>query len=266
MNCLIARKILLAGEPHDQLVGTEQLLRAKQHVLHCHNCQLFLAQEDGLRRVVRSKLQATPALPDFRERILTSIGKERQKKSVKKWSTLRSRASVLGAAAVLVIALLAYDVLFRPTTEFETDGMSSPVHTLIQDHIATKVKEHPLDLVTSDRAELEQWFARRVDFSVTIPRLHHAKLMGGRLCLIGGKRAVSLSWEQQDVPITLYIVDRSVIDPTALRPLASINKKSVFHADAKGCNLILWEDRGLVYCLVSDLSTENLLQLIGPCS
>lgn len=264
MNCLTARKILLGREPYDQIFGSGEHLKAKQHVADCHECQLFFTQEDQLRILVRTKLPVTPAPPYLREKILSSIAKERQKSGVQTLDILRRRIPVLSAAAIIAVLLIYY--LSPPWRQVDTEWSDSVVNTLIQDHLANKLKEHPLDLQTSDRAQLERWFAARVDFNVTIPRLENTELIGGHLCLVSGKRAVSLSFQKDNVPITLFMIDRSVIDLTPLKVIASFNNRSVFHHDAKGCNIILWEQKGLVYGLVSDLSEKDLLRLITQSS
>lgn len=264
MNCLTARKILLV-EP-SPFSGGENL-RAKQHVADCQECRSFFAREEQLREVIQTKVPRTPAPPTLREAILSAVARERRRASSRKLDVLRRIRpwrSALSAAAVVTALLIFY--LSSPWHRNDVQRTDSVVNTLIQDHLAIKLKEHPLDLETSDKTQLEQWLATRVDFNVKVPQFKDSKLEGGHLCLIGGKRSVSLSFQKDDFPFTLYIIDRSVIDLAPLEPFASINDRSVFHGDAKGCNIILWAEKGLVYGLVSDLSVQDLLGLVSQSS
>ena len=266
MNCLTARKILLTSESTEQPVGRDDV-EAKHHVAHCSECQQFFAQEGKFRSLLRSKLTPTLATPHLREKILSTIAKEQQKRGARKIANLNKKAFFLGSAAVVALFVLVYSLLSPPLSlNYSADRMDPTVSALIQDHIAGKVKEHPLDLETSDRAQLERWFSARVDFNVVIPRLGNTELIGGRLCLIDGKRVVSLCFQKDGVPVTLYVVDRSVIDVKEMKAITSINNRPVYHRDAKGCNIVLWEERGLVYGLVSDISEQDLVKLIPQSS
>lgn len=265
MNCLTARKILFVSESINQIPGNEHLA-ARQHVTQCRECRQFFAQDSQFRALVRAKLAATSAPPHLREKILSSVAKERRKSGVGKISILGNRASLIGTAAIVGLLILVYSLFSPPLLYHSTDRMEPTVSALIQDHIAGKLKEHPLDIETSDRAQLERWFAARVDFNVVIPRLGNTELTGGRLCLISGKRVVSLCFQQDGVPVTLYIVDRTVVDVKRMNAIASVNNRPVYHADAKGCTIVLWEERGLVYSLVSDMSEQDLVKLISQSS
>lgn len=258
MNCLTARRILFARESTDSF-------SAQQHVAGCSLCKSFFVREDQFRTLVRSKIPATPASAQFREMILSKIAKERDKTSKKTFSNLRRRVSVVGAFLAIGLALVIYTLL-RPTGPRDDASADQIVNMFIQDHIAGKVKEEPFDLVTSDKTRLERWFLARVDFNVTIPKLENTKLLGGRLCLMNGRRTVSLIFQKTETPITLYIADRSTVNFAALEASTSISNRSVYHANVKGCSIVLWEEKGLVYSLVSDLSEKELLGLVPQSS
>ena len=265
MDCLQARKISLLGQAHH---GDPEYLKATQHIAECSECELFFERENQLHKLVRAKLLKRSVSPGFRERLLTAVAKERQRKTDSGVKTifngLSRRRLLLGVAAALAaILLFVSSPVWQPSGD-EQD--SSVVNTLIQDHLASKLKEHPLDLVTADQALLERWFSSRVDFNVAVPRFESSTLIGGHLCLISGKRSVSVSFEKGNVPVTLYMIDRGMVDLTTLNAISSVNQKTVFHYDGKGCNMLLWEQRGLVYALVSDLSENELITLITQMS
>lgn len=264
MNCLTARKILLSKQSGD-FSRSGGHLRAREHVNDCHECQLFFSREEQLVKIIQTKLPRTPAPSALRENILSAVAGEQQKKGLGRFDFVhrdfRPRSILSAAAAIAMILTIYFSLPWRQDNAILS--LDAAVNNLIQDHLAINLKEHPLDLETSDRSQLERWLAARVDFNVAVPRIKRAKLRGGHLCLIGGKRSVSLSFQKDDTPLTLYITDRNVIDLGTLKPFATIQGKTVFHRDAKGCNLIFWMEKGLVYGLVSDLALQDLLELVS---
>lgn len=127
---------------------------------------------------------------------------------------------------------------------------------------AKKKRVHPFDLQTADVGMLEGWFAERVDFAVRMPRLRDTTLLGGHLCIIAGKRTVSLMLSKGDIPISLYIIDRNIMDLSSLKQVAGRGSRHFYKGDGKGCNLILWEERGLIYGVVSDMTEKDLIGLL----
>lgn len=266
MNCFLARKILLL-EPHNQVTAGSDYFKAKRHVAECEECQLFFRKEEQLRNILQKKLLRATAPSSLRETILSAIAGERQKKVVPilhKLQQIQNWKTIVGAASAVIVGLMLY--FFSDWRQNDTVRTESVLNSLIQDHLAMKLKEHPLDVETSDRTQLERWLAVRVDYNVTVPQFVNANLQGGHLCVIGGKRSVSLSYQNENVPVTLYILDRNIIDLEILKTISSINGKPIFLYGAKGCNTLLWEQRGLVYALVSDLEEEELITLMTQVS
>ncbi|MCH8068654.1 MAG: hypothetical protein IID16_05195 [Candidatus Marinimicrobia bacterium] len=259
MNCLEARKTILSKDTN---AIDADISVAKQHVDTCRDCQQILKQQEGFKRILKARLSGQPAPTALREKILASVAAERLRNTVMQKRTHFKRRSFIwtGAAAVLLILLfMIYQNLIQPKIEYA----SPAVHALAQDHIASKLRENPLDLWTTNTAELERWFSMRVDFAVRIPTLDNLTLLGGRLCLINGERVVSLAFHKQSVPITLYIMDRDVIDLARIQVIDPRDQKPIFHGDAKGCNVIIWEEKGLIFSLVSDMNENELVELVA---
>lgn len=262
MNCLTARKILITKETlgMDSEVGL-----AKQHVNSCPECRQMLNQQENFRRLLTSKLPPKPVPASLRESILASIAAERMHKSPPRPFNRKTFITV-GIAAVLLLLFIIYPSFPERPIEYAT-----AVQALAQDHIANELREHPLDLQTADSAELERWFGTRVDFSVHIPPLRNADLLGGRLCVVNGERVAYLAFRSTDpeqsgkasVPISMYIAERNVIDLSRMRVIASSGSKRILHGDAKGCNVIMWEERGLIFSMVSDMNEDKLVELVA---
>lgn len=263
MDCLTARVILISKGTRRVVVDGDYIA-AKQHVAACHKCQGVLEQEERFDGILKAKLPRKLAPNTLRESILAAIADKRKLKTTPRKRNLRHQSFVGMVAAILVsiLAYIAYPILFQVEQREEEYG-DPAVSTLVQEHISRTIRENPLDVETSDRTQLERWFALRVDFIVSIPQLDNATLAGGRLCLVGGKRAVALSFQKEKVPITMYIMDREVIDLSPMRIIAAIDTKRIFHADEKGCNMIFWEEKGLIYGLASNMNEHELVNLVA---
>lgn len=258
MNCLRARKITLSKDANaiDADIGM-----AKQHINSCHDCHQILKQHEDFNRILKRKLPGQPAPTTLRENILSSIAVERMRKtSIRRRTPLKQRTFIAAGAATVFFVLLF--IIYLGLFERKIEYANPAVHALAQDHIASKLRENPLDLRTADTAELERWFALRVDFAVRIPTLNNSNLLGGRLCLINGERVVSLAFQKESVPISMYITGRDVIDLARMRVIDSSDLKRIFHGDAKGCNVIMWEEKGLIFSLVSDMNENELVKLV----
>jgi len=164
---------------------------------------------------------------------------------------------VRAAAAVLLFligSLAAYFGLVRPH-----EGASSQLPSLlVQDHIEIQIREHPFDIQTSDKWELEQWFGKRVDFAVSIPSLPGTKLQGGRLCYLLGRRAAFMVFEKENKPISTYILDGSGIDLSSIGHVDVHQNKGICRTSERGFNIVLWKTNGLIYALVSSFRPEVL--------
>ncbi|MEX1137748.1 MAG: DUF4367 domain-containing protein [Bacteroidota bacterium] len=266
MNCLQARTILLQvsdGTPASSAEG----LAASHHAAGCQDCRLFFAQEKKFSSAMQKRFPRRHAPPRLRESVLQGVANERKKAEVRSTpfrTRFRLRESVLGAIALAATLLLL--TLFFLSRQDEVGWTESVLNLFIQDHLAMKLKEHPLDVETSDNDRLQRWLAARVDFNVTVPRPAALTLKGGHLCLIGGKRSVSLSFEKDAVPLTLYMIDQKGADLAGLKRVSIVSGNSVFLYDSKGCNILLWQQRGLVYALISDLSEEELVAIVPQVS
>ena len=262
MNCLAAKKILFLKETKNNIVDGDYMM-AKRHVADCRQCQQLLEQEEQFQKILKKKLPGQPAPTALRENILSAIAEERMHKTKARRKTILPRSAYLsGIAAVVLLSIVmysSYSFIFQKETAYLNPALS----TLIQDHISSKLRENPFDLQTSDRRQLARWFVMRVDFAMNIPQLDNTTLLGGRLCLVAGERVASLIFQKETVPITMYIMDRDVIDLSKMGVIAAIDKRRVFHGDAKGCNIILWEEKGLVYGLVSDMNEHELVKLVA---
>ncbi len=263
MNCFTVRKVLIQLDA--EIASPQEAVEAKEHLSVCRECQRFVDQEKSFSRILQSKIKKNFALNTLREAALSAFATEKNRVGKQPAGEIRATAARLSAIAILLVAIIFLSGYFFLSHKKSSSNIPI-VETLLQEHISTKLKEHPFDLQTSDFSLLEKWFGERVDFAVRVPRLKGTNLVGGHLCVIAGKRAVSLALTKKEIPISMYIMDGHVMDLSSLRQADYSNGKSFYKRNGKGCNLILWEEKGLIYGIVSDMDERDLIAVIAQSS
>lgn len=251
MRCGEARKEFYSGG-----VGHSE---AESHVATCPECQQFVASEKQVRNLVRNHLPRIAASVKLRERVLGRIAAERAapfRAHSRFPETGSPRRRVLAASAVLLLLALLPVVWM---TWSDADLPESQVTSnLIRDHVSNLTVG--MDVFSSDTHAVREWLRQRVDFSFELPAAAEPPLIGGRLCLIDGRRAALIAYQFSNSRASLFIFDGAGIELPEQR-LVPLDGKLCMIESANGYNVVAWKQRGLLYGLVSDVNGAELLQL-----
>jgi len=82
---------------------------------------------------------------------------------------------------------------------------------LIADHLRYVPEAMPAEVASQDPSKVRRFFAGQVPFEPLVPALDGARLIGGRVCKIDGRKTQLLFYELKDRKLSLYVSDR----PTA---------------------------------------------------
>lgn len=257
MNCLTARKIVYLQEAHS---AEEDRQAAWQHINACSDCQQILQQDKQLKQVLQFKLNTITTPETVRDSILSAISTVRPRPSDVPWFSWQRMGVPLVIVASSLILVLSVLLITLPSKQ-DARGNENVIVALAQDHLTNNLRINPLDIKGADVAELEKWFTGHLDFAVRIPQSAQAELLGGRLCTLNGNRIVYLSYRKNARPFSLYILEQNTIDLSGIESLTTGKAKRYYYGFAKGYNVILWTDKGLVYSIVSDLNEHALFEL-----
>ncbi len=256
MKCVEARTILL-GRETDRF-AQERIISAESHVAHCEECVRYFQYNAQLQELLRQKLRHIGTPPEVRESLFQRITKSRGKKS-KIGRLIRLPESWLGRVAILVLLVTGGSIGVYLGFVQHRDHMSSLLPSLlVQDHIELQMREHPFDIQTSDKSQLERWFEKRVDFAVSIPTLPGTELEGGRLCYLLDRRVAFSVFKKDGKFVSAYILDGAGIDLSSIDRVEYRSKQHVCWRSEKGYNAVLWNSNGLIYTLVSSIPMEEL--------
>lgn len=244
MKCTNTRRIVYLSE-YPEIVAQE-MVEAKRHVKECPECRGFLEGERAFGSMVKNTIRKETAPEELKRRVFNiKIQKKRHLKGIYRMLAI--------AASVLILVIAGY--IFQSHTDRATI-----IGKIVEDHI----KFLPLpetQISSSDPDEIQIWFKGRADFPVKAA-LIKAKLKGGRLCLFDERHAALLFYEHNNTPVSLFIIDG--VDRNNLRAMKEVmlENRKVYVKEIKGYTIALWEDRGLSYVLVSELSFEEIKRLI----
>ena len=242
MKCKDSRKINYLSE-YPQVV-TEDMLEAKRHVNECQECREFFEREKAFSSLLRQKVIKDKAPAELRQRILKTSAKNTRKRLLYK---------LLSAAAILI--LFAGGYIFKMHSD-----TNSLVGKIIEDHISF-ISYSGIQISSSSPDEVRSWFGGRVDFGVNIPELS-ARIKGARLCLLDKKRLALVFYEHEGSQISLFMTGELNPERLLSGKEVKVRDKKVRIVEQKGYNLLLWQDSGLTYALVSDLSFDELKKII----
>jgi anti-sigma factor RsiW len=161
------------------------------HVQSCASCRSRLDDLRRLKDAVSSTAPPAIASEEFRARLVAAAARNRR----------RRKGLRLGAAAAGLTVALAATLLIPPVVR-ERRAMAE----LIGDHVGiTLTREEPFDVAGGDPRAIERWFTGKIDFALHIPQLPAARLVGARLCDIGGRHIPLASYEMGTRRVSMFV-------------------------------------------------------------
>ncbi|HLG18137.1 MAG TPA: hypothetical protein VJH03_27095 [Blastocatellia bacterium] len=262
MQCGVARKHLyLSRDSRAEGVAfpiRHEAAQAEDHLSHCEACQEFLASEQQLTELLRMRAPRQKVPAALRERIFSQIARERKQGTAgsrRFLGLLRSRRA-LALASVLVLAVAGGSLWLA--YHQKSAGAQELASVLIDDH--ARSVPGATEIASADRDMVLAWFDGRLDFRFHLPATSEPSLIGGRLCNVQGRRAALILYRHHRSPVSLFIFDGSNFDIPEDRLIAVDGRRCFIDAN-RGYNLVMWSDRNLIYGLVSDVRSADLLQL-----
>ncbi len=241
------------------LLPPEEIAEARAHVANCAACREFFTAEDRLHTLLRTRAPREKASAALREKVLTIIATERGSSMEELWNwrdivrIRRAKWALIGLA--LAVALAGSMWMLHSRGPSESQPLAS---ILIEDHLGNL--SSTTEISTSDPDAVKKWFRERVGFAFRLPATSEPKLIGGRLCNLQGRRAALILYRHPQSTVSLFILDGEGVKLSEGQLITLDGKQCMLDA-RKGYNVVLWKERGLLYGLVSDVQSTELLQL-----
>ncbi len=258
MECRDAREYLSASI--DGALTPEEQERVEQHLSACERCSAFLAVELKTKRLLRQRLPPPPVPSGLRERIIESIPEADATKQRRQWVFplwLLRPAPILALVGVFAL-FLALTIYYAGPRSIEASPF---VRDSVDGHVKCLLGEYPIEVKLAHPADLARWFNQRLDFRVRLPRLTGQEQTGlweGRVSLMGGVRSAQVFYHWKGRTLSLFILPGEAM---GLMPGEKHTRDSrTFQVNHhRGYTSLMWRDADLTYCLVSDLSPEEVM-------
>jgi anti-sigma factor RsiW len=116
------------------------------------------------------------------------------------------------------------------------------VTELVGDHLGTTITgEEPFDVVSSDPNVVEHWFEGKLAFKVRIPQPPATRLLGGRICNVGGRQFPLAAYDREGRRMSLFALGT-----------AAGSREGSCKEGVRGFTVCRQAADGIEYMLVSD--------------
>jgi anti-sigma factor RsiW len=217
----------------------------ESHQQVCHSCQTASNADRDLAAALRSLAAEHPAPATLRAAVLQRAREiDAPALRLPSWRWLLALTVV--AAAVFV--LLTWRSL-APTSRDRRED-TELVAFLSKDHFKYRHRADRAEISNGDPAELERWFAEKLELAISVPKLAGTRPVGARRCNLLGRWAalVFLQTEAREV-LSLF-----VYPPRELEPPGTVDLEvGGLHArllQTQGLDMAFWQRSGLTYALV----------------
>jgi anti-sigma factor RsiW len=261
----------------EELQGKERHT-VEAHLEECDACRVWFDRERRFLEMVRASRPLATAPATLRTRVQECLGEATAGPVA---STARRhglsrlfrffdansghsvRRRVMAAA---VLALLLLPLVWLVTLKRKPMAARTPSEFALlaaDTHLRHVRGQLPLEITSKAPREISDWFANKVQFSVTLPNYQESsgqdkvyELEGGRLVGYKDDYAAYVAYEMKSRPISLVITSDRLAQPTGGEEIQA--RGLTFHYDAiRGLKVLTWSDRGLTYALVSDLEERG---------
>lgn len=226
----------------DGEVPSEQMHAFDTHVRNCASCATDILARVQIKRAVHVAGRRYIPSAEFRREVYPTI----EVKPLRKMLNLNWTMAV--AMAVIFVTGLA--VTYRGRYRI---GQDRAVYGELTDlHVATLASLSPVDVVSSDRHTVKPWFEGKIPFTFDLPEQHNSEfsLLGGRVTYLGQTPGAHLIYMVRKHEISVFIFPERAF-PGEREERSRLVKELSFNVET-------WTHAGLWYCMVGDVSANDL--------
>jgi anti-sigma factor RsiW len=165
------------------------------------------------------------------------------------WHRLRTMRYAAGLLVAASLGFAGHAVLARLTAN--GGEQQALVAQLVDDHVASLMPGHLMDVESTDQHTVKPWFAGRADFAPRVVNLDTLgfPLLGGRLAYVQGHTAAVLVYGRRKHVINVFMWrNADAADTTASTMLTRSNGYAIAH----------WVSGGLSFWAVTDAAPAEI--------
>ena len=232
----------------------------ERHIEACTECRREFEALRWTKSFVAKRFAAKAAPPELRENILRALetdgGSARTATLRPGFQMQKLKPIMAWAAALVALGILALILIPKQRTVPQV---------IARDFRSYQNQKLTPELNTPDVKKMETFFAKRgLPFAPHVYDLSamNYPLVGGRLQYLQSHRT---EWVVYRGPDNQALVCQMYVGNVSELPVGSVEREhrgKKFHIyQVKGVTMVFWQDRKVVCVLISDMPTENVVQL-----
>lgn len=158
---------------------------------------------------------------------------------------------LIAALAALTVAVAGTWWVIRPRGEPQRIA-----ELLVSDHQRTVGAD---GLPSADPVVTTRWLEQQLDFAVQVPTFPNAELLGARVVVLDGRRAVVMQYRIDGRLVSYYV------SPISEAPGSAGGLRPPSPARWAGYQVVSWQEPGLLHALVGNLPDARLEELARIC-
>jgi anti-sigma factor RsiW len=242
MNCSESLQLL---HPYaDGELDVLHIVQMEEHLAACPECNAQLDRLQSLRESLAGPELYFRAPAASRARVRRALSAQVGARPL--W-----RRSLVAAVLLLAVGSLAglAGILFQ-SSNTPTDRLANWV---VAAHVRSLQAEHLIDVASADTHTVKPWFRGKLDFSPLVPNFAQQgyELAGGRLDYLDDRPAAGLVYRRGKHVINLFTW-----------PAADERDTAVHRQSRQGFNIRNWQQSGMNYWAVSDVSDDQLDEFV----
>lgn len=212
------------------------------HIAGCPRCAAELRAYRDMSQALSSKDLRYSAPAHLRQRVEAAIPqvalpqRAPNRRSILKGFAMGSVLSAAAAAGIVVVVL-------------RNDDEQRIMSEVVSAHLRSLQAGHLTDVLSTDQHTVKPWFNGRLDVAPPVVDLtaQGFTLIGGRLDYVDGRAIGAIVYRRRTHVINLFVAQTAAAD-----------RRSAGTETVQGFNIRRWNERGLSYWAVSDLSADEL--------
>lgn len=237
-----------------ELTDPREAAGLEAHLAGCERCRGYAEAEATTKTLVATAYTAPVEVGGLHARIRGAIEAATLPKRPP-WRLWMPRLAWGALAASLLVAAAAGYLAVRSGRPVEASPL---VRAAVTDHVECMLGRLPLEVTTTDPAEVGRWLRERLARPVVLPALASEGELSTRWARLAMAEGAQILFDRGGRMLSLFIMPVSEALGALGRPVVR-GGRELFVNEVEGYTVVFWRQGDLLYCLVSDGDEEEIL-------
>ncbi|GEM_PF-1708660 len=274
MECKVVSELIpsvLDGE-----LRADERPSIERHLNECSRCRNELELQSMAKRIVQHRLHRVAAPQELSHRIFSTLQLESEPVRGFRWADIapfrlswKPLVAFGGALAIILVVFLMPSSKSQHSHAGYINTSDGDIIYQTYDNFDKLLTGSMAPQISSnDPFDVEQFFAQKANFKVSVPKMKRCKLMGGSYSSFHNAPVAHLVYKRGNSLIYLYQVKlQDVLDENALQLPEDVKQEllancSYIQNHQPNCTFLIRIVDSTVCCYVADVPKEELLSYV----